>query len=176
MTIHLKHIIPEDVLPPILKQLEAMGVDFYLCGSRYFFRPLKENEIDIGWHLLMDEPIPVLDESTDWDFATELTPSIEMALLDLGFVGAEVYTLDECTSSVLEHIDEAGNKVQISIRYNVENYHTILDTIGVNFYLDYLWKSNPEYDISHKQIGDILTMLNRAVDAGRKLGNPRVIH
>ena len=116
---------------------------FHLTGSRY-------------WNRHSEQLVPLTPE-TDWDFVAEYNLEVIKKLLANGFearsdstgIGAASYG-DGSTVCVLYY----DKDVQIIFKKNVSIYLEVQNTIGVEFYANYLWKKNGN------SITDIQTILN----------------
>jgi hypothetical protein len=106
---------------------------FFQTGSRY-------------WNKLDPSKVPLI-ETTDWDFVTEYSEERARSLMKIGFINnkskcindisGEMYT-DGSTVVVLYF----GDSIQVIMKKNVKKYNKIMATVGVDFYVNYLWKKN----------------------------------
>ncbi len=114
---------------------------FFQTGSRY-------------WNNKHPIIVPI-ENNTDWDFVCEYSLDIEVALIKIGFVPNSKVDKnlgnygDGETVEVLFYgsKDEVGGQVQVIFKKNVELYVKIFDSVGVMFYVNYLWKKNTPRDL-----------------------------
>lgn len=88
---------------------------------------------------------PQLPQSTDWDYAAQHTQSCQQLLEDAIKAGwvecVDKSYMDDDTTFVFERSIN-GNKVQVSMRQNLLRYKDCFNSIDVDFYFKYLWKSS----------------------------------
>jgi hypothetical protein len=113
---------------------------------------------------------------TDYDYYTTYTESVEQYLRDNGFSETshsdkcgrgytQDYALDDEAIKILEN----GN-VQVVLRKDAEFYRTVFESISVNFYYDFLWKSSPASPI-RSNIQPIFNALFKAAHSMRNTTN-----
>lgn len=117
--------------------------NIHLTGSRY-------------WNKLYPELIP-LENETDWDFVTEYCDNVAKQLLDIGFTEKNegthnIENYGDGTTIVVLYYNDV---IQVIMKKNVNLYLKVINTVGVDFYKNYLWKRN----VDVKKIQNTLTYL-----------------
>lgn len=106
----------------------------YLHGSRFM------NSRYLPWEECVDLP-----EDTDWDYAAQ-NVSDWQALVDEALKQGWIEVVDQSyTDANTAHVFEKmidGQKVQVSLRQNLEAYVKAINTIEPDFYFKYLWKGS----------------------------------
>jgi hypothetical protein len=147
-----------------VRVLENAPCDVYIGGSR------RASQLAGMWvngvqvlTLLEQQFEIVLTSSTDFDYYATYHPSVETYLRAAGFTDtayslectvvrdednmiyvdehqcANTYELDSEAVMILER-----DNVQIVLRKDAEFYRTVFESIPVDFYYRYLWKSSPD--------------------------------
>ena len=89
------------------------------------------------------EPQPVIPEGTDWDYAAQHKQPWQQFVQEIEAAGwkecVDKSYMDNDTAFVFEKSID-GEKVQVSLRQNLNRYIDCCSIIDSDFYFKYLWK------------------------------------
>lgn len=167
-------------LDNVLEKLTESG--FTLGGSRYY-RAIAVERLKEPFYRLFtgsganDKQFIKLTGESDWDFyfninATDAGRKLD-TILDMGFVRSEDFyeygiedgygnlTTDMCFHSLYKHPDLP---IDVSAKVEYSHYRDVFENFGLNYFIEYLWKSNPNRLITdmnkHKMfVKDTIDML-----------------
>jgi hypothetical protein len=139
----------------IIDLLEASPYEFYLCGSRRMAQKEAEQQGIVRQVLI--------NSDTDYDFFVTHSDNVLAFLLDNGFTHTESslgalqgfsnYLDDEAVAVVTR------DNVQVVLRKDATFYRHVFESISVDFYCKYLWKSSPHHDVKCEDIQPIMNQL-----------------
>lgn len=156
MTTHRIDNTLKDVLDSnVIKLLEASEVEFHLHGSRYFIQ-YRGSELDVT-----HTDLAKFVEGSDVDFCVQYSPSIHRQLTELGFTQTLFNPdyLGTNTESGWSLVDNTGKLFQVSVKLDLKMYLRVTYIISPEFYVKYLWKSNPHQSIQMTQVNEIIEAL-----------------
>ena len=125
----------------------------FLGGSRRMDQRMS-CEIDCSGPKDQTLPLTLINDDTDFDYYATFDMKAYEFLIRNGWThtGSDKGYYDSEAEEILEKEDH-----QIVFRLDAEFYRKVFESIPVWFYVDYLWKRNP--DVNRERIQPILEML-----------------
>lgn len=152
-----------------LGALERLPYTFYLGGSRFMEAKELQQPQDVLSYMTDGNVYVNTGAETDYDFYATYSEELLLALIDHGFshtvssIGAFLNGYDHYMDNEAVAIVERDN-VQVVLRKDALFYKRVFDSISVEFYAKYLWKSSP-YGVDPTQIQPIFNALFAAAHA-----------
>ena len=125
----------------VVDQFAEAGFELFLHGSRSKIPYPKNYNYDEWFWVELNKRIT---HETDWDYAVQTSPEVLLYLLLNGYVEkADLAYRDTMTERVFEKILEDGSKIQVTTRYNLEEFKDLWRAIPTYLYKELLWKRGP---------------------------------